>query len=88
MSSLRYAASCAIPIHGYVRVSISLSDAFFSLLLGAAGFVAAAARKLPQPDVWCILYPSVRTLLQCDVHELDEASILSSVSEPVSLEHT
>ena len=51
---------------------------------GAAGFIAAAARKLPQPDVWCIMYPSVRTLLQCDVLELDDASILSSVCEPVS----
>ena len=53
-------------------------------MVGAAGFVAAAARKLPQPDVWCIMYPSVRTLLQCDVLELDDASILASVSEPVS----
>jgi phosphoinositide-3-kinase regulatory subunit 4 len=53
-------------------------------MIGAAGFVAAAARKLPQPDVWCIMYPSVRTLLQCDVLELDDASILASVSEPVS----
>jgi len=53
-------------------------------MVGAAGFVAAAARKLPQPDVWCVMYPSVRTLLQCDVLELDDASILASVSEPVS----
>jgi len=52
-------------------------------MVGAAGFVAAAARKLPQPDVWCIMYPSVRTLLRCDVLDLDDASILASVSEPV-----
>lgn len=30
------------------------------------------------------MYPSLRTLLQCDVLELEDASILSSVCEPVN----
>ncbi|TXT04392.1 hypothetical protein VHUM_04159 [Vanrija humicola] len=51
---------------------------------GAAGFVAAAARNLPQSDVWCILYPSVRTALRADVLTLDEASILSALVPPLS----
>ena len=73
--------------HGYAKVRHLCSQPRVMLMfkIGAAGFVAAAARKLPQPDVWCIMYPSLRTLLQCDVLELDDASILSSVSVPVSL---
>jgi phosphoinositide-3-kinase regulatory subunit 4 len=51
---------------------------------GAAGFVAAAARHLSQSDVWCILYPSVRTALRADVLALDEESILSALVPPVS----
>ncbi|WOO86061.1 Phosphoinositide 3-kinase regulatory subunit 4 [Vanrija pseudolonga] len=51
---------------------------------GAAGFVAAAARHLSQTDVWCILYPSVRTALRADVLALDEESILSALVPPLS----
>lgn len=50
---------------------------------GTAGFIAAAARNLPPSDVWCILYPSVRTLLHSDILELDEESIMSSLVPPV-----
>lgn len=55
-----------------------------SSFAGAAGFIAAAAKRLPQSDVWCILYPKLRPLLHCDLLELDDNSILSSVLEPVS----
>ena len=51
---------------------------------GTAGFVAAAARNLPPSDVWCILYPSVRTMLHADVLELDDDSIMAALVAPVS----
>ncbi len=45
--------------------------------------MAAAARNLPQSDVWCILYPSLRVMLQSDVLELDEESIMAALVPPV-----
>ncbi|ORX34648.1 hypothetical protein BD324DRAFT_634336 [Kockovaella imperatae] len=51
---------------------------------GTAGFIASASKNLPSSDVWCILYPALRTLLESDILEVDEASILSSVLEPLS----
>lgn len=50
---------------------------------GTAGFIAAAARNLPPSDVWCIFYPAVRIMLQSDVLELDEDSIMSALIPPV-----
>lgn len=49
-----------------------------------AGFIAAAARNLPTSDVWCILYPSLRSSLRSDIVTLDEDSILNALSPPVS----
>ncbi|KAG2366341.1 hypothetical protein BDR07DRAFT_1606901 [Suillus spraguei] len=46
---------------------------------GAASFIAAAAKCLPQSDVWCILYPSLRHLLRSDVKEVEEQSLLSAM---------
>lgn len=51
----------------------------------AAGFVAAAARNLQPADVWCILYPSVRTTLRSDIVSLDEDSILGALLPPVRM---
>ncbi|KAK4685355.1 phosphoinositide-3-kinase, regulatory subunit 4, partial [Tremellales sp. Uapishka_1] len=53
-------------------------------LAGTAGFVASAARNLPPSDVWCILYPSVRTLLHSDVLEMEEAALLLAMVSPLS----
>ena len=50
---------------------------------GAVGFIAAAARNLPTSDVWCIMYPTVRSLLYADVLELDEMTIMAALLEPV-----
>lgn len=50
----------------------------------AAGFIAAAAKNLPTSDVWCILYPSLRSSLRSDIVTLDEDSILNALSPPVS----
>ncbi|OAX43719.1 ARM repeat-containing protein [Rhizopogon vinicolor AM-OR11-026] len=46
---------------------------------GAASFIAAAAKCLPQSDVWCILYPSLRHLLRSDVKQIEEQSLLSAM---------
>ncbi|KAG2073960.1 hypothetical protein BDR04DRAFT_1179492 [Suillus decipiens] len=51
---------------------------------GAASFIAAAAKCLPQSDVWCILYPSLRHLLRSDVKEVEEQSLLSAMKPPLS----
>ncbi|WVQ93835.1 hypothetical protein IAU59_000913 [Kwoniella sp. CBS 9459] len=50
---------------------------------GTAGLVAAAARDLPQTDVWCILYPNLRPMLQSDIKEMDEHSILAAIVPPL-----
>ncbi|EJT48342.1 hypothetical protein A1Q1_02625 [Trichosporon asahii var. asahii CBS 2479] len=49
-----------------------------------AGFIAAAARNLPTSDVWCILYPSLRSSLRSDIVTLDEDSILNALSPPLA----
>lgn len=54
------------------------------LLLGAAAFIGSAANHLPQSDVWCILYPSLRHYLRSDVRIVDEMSLLSALKPPVS----
>ncbi|WVR03468.1 hypothetical protein IAU60_000459 [Kwoniella sp. DSM 27419] len=51
---------------------------------GTVGFIAAAARNLPPTDVWCILYPHIRPMLQGDVKALDEQSILAALVPPVA----
>ena len=48
-----------------------------------AGFFAAVARKLPPSDVWCILYPSLRTMLSCDILEITADSCLAAALPPV-----
>lgn len=58
-------------------------DARMGLMQGTAGFIAAAARNLSQTDVWCILYPSLRTLLHSDILEMDEENIMDAVISPV-----
>lgn len=51
--------------------------------LGAAAFIAAAAKHLPSSDVWCILYPSLRHFLRSDVKVIDEQSLLTAMKPPV-----
>ena len=53
------------------------------LIVGTAGFVAAAARNLPPTDVWCILYPNVRTMLRSDILEMEEDAIIAALITPV-----
>jgi hypothetical protein len=52
---------------------------------GAAAFITSAAgRHLPESDIWCILYPSLRHFLKSDVVKIDEQSLLSAMKPPVS----
>ncbi|KAF8065194.1 hypothetical protein FPV67DRAFT_1501752 [Lyophyllum atratum] len=50
---------------------------------GAAAFIASAAHHLPPSDVWCILYPSLRHFLKCDVVGIDEHSLLLAMKPPL-----
>ena len=86
MSFSLFAGSCVTRIHGSDKVCLRVGRTSVQLLMvaGSAGFVAAAARNLPTSDVWCILYPSIRTLLHSDVLELDEESIMAAIITPVS----
>ena len=52
--------------------------------LGAAAFIAAAAKNLPETDIWAILYPSLRHYLRADVETITEYNLLSSLKTPVS----
>ena len=67
-------------------MSIIFADAsLYSSILGAAAFIAAAARRLPASDVWCILYPSLKHFLRSDIREVDERSMLIAMKPPVSV---
>lgn len=46
--------------------------------------MASAATHLPQSDVWCILYPSLRHYLKSDVHAVNEANLLMALKPMVS----
>lgn len=50
----------------------------------AAAFISSAARPLPDADVWCILYPSLRHFLKSDVATIDEKSLLMAMKPPLS----
>ncbi|KAG6380174.1 hypothetical protein JVT61DRAFT_8263 [Boletus reticuloceps] len=52
-------------------------------LSGTAAFIASAAKHLQPSDVWCILYPSLRHLLRCDLGEVDEQSLLVAMKSPL-----
>ena len=54
------------------------------VVAGAAAFIASAAKHLPETDVWCILYPSLKHLLKCDIREINEANLLANLKSPVS----
>ncbi|KAF9011876.1 other/VPS15 protein kinase [Cyathus striatus] len=45
-------------------------------LCDAAAFITAAVKQLPDSDIWCILYPSLRHYLKSDVVTVDEKSLL------------
>ncbi|EJD52092.1 ARM repeat-containing protein [Auricularia subglabra TFB-10046 SS5] len=51
---------------------------------GAAAFIASAAKRLPDTDVWCILYPSLKHVLKCDIREINELNLLAYVKSPLS----
>lgn len=55
-----------------------------SMVPGAAAFIGSAANYLPQSDVWCILYPSLRHYLRSDIRVVDEMCLLSALKPPVS----
>ncbi|KAF4612681.1 hypothetical protein D9613_011717 [Agrocybe pediades] len=50
---------------------------------GAAAFITSAAQSLPQSDIWCILYPSLRHFLKSDIEKIDEQSLLSAMKPPL-----
>ncbi|KAF9023922.1 ARM repeat-containing protein [Hymenopellis radicata] len=50
---------------------------------GAASFIASAAKHLPESDVWCIVYPSLRHFLRSDISTIDEQSLLAAMKPPV-----
>ncbi|KAH0578433.1 hypothetical protein H2248_003581 [Termitomyces sp. 'cryptogamus'] len=50
---------------------------------GSAAFIASAVRHLPPSDIWCILYPSLRHFLKCDVKEIEELSLLMAMKSPL-----
>ncbi|KZV87785.1 ARM repeat-containing protein [Exidia glandulosa HHB12029] len=50
---------------------------------GAAAFIASAAKHLPETDVWCILYPSLKHVLKCDIREINDANLLINVKSPL-----
>ncbi|RDB23837.1 Serine/threonine-protein kinase ppk19 [Hypsizygus marmoreus] len=50
---------------------------------GSAAFIASAAKHLPPSDVWCILYPSLRHFLKCDVAVIDEQRLLTAMKPPL-----
>ncbi|KAF9485745.1 other/VPS15 protein kinase [Pholiota conissans] len=51
---------------------------------GAAAFITSSTgRHLPESDVWCILYPSLRHFLKSDVVKIDEQSLLSAMKPPL-----
>jgi hypothetical protein len=46
--------------------------------------ISAAANRIIAPaDVWCTLYPSLRTLLASDITSCTELDILGAVLSPV-----
>ena len=55
-----------------------------TITVGAAAFIASAAKYLPPSDVWCILYPSLKHMLRSDVRDVDERSLLIALKPPVS----
>ena len=74
---------------GYDKVGVSTfsGDPSKLCILGAAAFIASAAKHLPPSDVWCILYPSLKHFLRSEVRDVDEQSLLTALKPPVSLRH-
>lgn len=52
---------------------------------GSAAFISSAAKYLPSTDVWCILYPSLKHFLCCEIHTIDLRSLLLALKSAVSL---
>ncbi|KAF9045254.1 hypothetical protein BJ165DRAFT_1476337 [Panaeolus papilionaceus] len=50
---------------------------------GAAAFITSAAAHLPQSDIWCILYPSLRHFLKSDIVTIDEQNLLAALKLPL-----
>ncbi|KAF9530534.1 hypothetical protein CPB83DRAFT_905184 [Crepidotus variabilis] len=46
---------------------------------GAAAFITSAGQHLPQSDIWCILYPSLRHFMRSDIVTIDEQSLLTAL---------
>ncbi|KAG0139941.1 hypothetical protein CROQUDRAFT_693502 [Cronartium quercuum f. sp. fusiforme G11] len=49
----------------------------------SAELIEAVSLILPLTDTWCILYPALRKLLQCDIENLDQTSILGNLEPPM-----
>ena len=50
---------------------------------GTAGFIATTARNLSLTDVWCVLYPAIRPMLDSDILEMNDESIMSALVSPL-----
>lgn len=79
---------CTIPTSGYEKVSDRLATEACvigtdCIDIGAAAFIASAAKHLPPSDVWCILYPSLKYFLRSDIKDVDEISLLMALKPRV-----
>ncbi|EIW79923.1 WD40 repeat-like protein [Coniophora puteana RWD-64-598 SS2] len=68
----------------FYHPNVWIRQGHLGFYVGAAAFIASAAKHLPTSDVWCILYPSLRHLLRCDVKVIDEQSLLGAMKPPLS----
>ncbi|KAI7899371.1 uncharacterized protein BX663DRAFT_555007 [Cokeromyces recurvatus] len=51
---------------------------------GAVGFISSAIKHLPKTDLWCIVYPTLRSFLRSDIADFDEESLFGSIETPLS----
>ncbi|THH10662.1 hypothetical protein EW145_g1172 [Phellinidium pouzarii] len=50
---------------------------------GACLFIASAAKALPNTDVWCILYPSLKHFLRSELRAVDVRVIMKALKSPL-----
>jgi phosphoinositide-3-kinase, regulatory subunit 4 len=50
---------------------------------GSACFLSVASKHLPESDIWCILYPSLRHFLKMDLTSIDDHNLLMALKPPV-----
>lgn len=52
----------------------------------SALIISTASSRLSTTDVWALLYPSIRPLLRCDIHNLRASNLLFAAQTPLSRE--